>query len=66
MIRTTITATNFKNQTGQYMEECKRGPVAITRHGRVSSVLVDAELYRKLVHFANEARKAKMQEAQRT
>ncbi len=60
MIRATITATKFKNHVGQYIEESNRGPVAITKHGRITSVLVDVELYKKMLHVANEARRVKM------
>lgn len=60
MIKVTVTATKFKNQVGQYLEEAHRAPVAITKHGRVSSVIVDIELYRKLLHYANEARRAEI------
>lgn len=65
MIRTTVTATKFKNQVGQYIEEAARAPVAITKHGRTSAVLVDIELFRKLLHYANEARRAEI-EARKT
>lgn len=65
MIRATITATKFKNQVGQYLEESNRGPVAITKHGRISSVLIDVELFKKMVHLANEARQAKIKESAR-
>lgn len=44
----TITATEFKNRAGQYIDEAGRGPVVITRHDRPARVLLDVEEYRRL------------------
>lgn len=36
-----ITATEMKNNMGQYLRECKHGPIYITKNGKVAAKLVD-------------------------
>lgn len=40
-----VTATEFAKSFGRYEEEARRGPVAITRYGRVSGCFVSAREY---------------------
>ena len=44
----TITATEFKNHAGQYIDAAGKGPVVITKHDRPARVLLDIEEYRRL------------------
>lgn len=44
----TITATEFKNRAGRYIDEAAKGPVVITRHDRPARVLMDVDEYRRL------------------
>ena len=48
---TTITATDFKRRTGQYLDESAKAPIYITRHDRPVRVLIDAEEYERLKAF---------------
>ena len=43
-----VTATEFQNRAGQYLDESARAPVVVTRHGRPSRVLLDIEEYQRL------------------
>ena len=48
MIERNVTATEFQNRAGLYLEESARAPVVVTRHGRPSRVLIDIEEYERL------------------
>ena len=43
-----VTATDFKNRTGRYIDQAGRSPVVITRHSRPSRVLIDYDEYARL------------------
>ena len=43
-----VTATEFKNRVGQYLDDAGREPVYITRHDRPLRVLVDVREYERL------------------
>ena len=43
-----ITATEFKNRVGQYIDEAGKGPVFITKHDRPARVLLDVDEYQRL------------------
>lgn len=43
-----VTATEFKNRAGQYLDESGKNPVFITRHERTVRVLVDIDEYTRL------------------
>ena len=43
-----VTATEFKNRVGQYLDDAGREPVYITRHDRPLRVLVDIQEYERL------------------
>lgn len=43
-----VTATEFKNRAGQYLDESGEGPVFITRHGRKARVLLNINDYERL------------------
>lgn len=48
MLERNVTATEFQNRAGQYLDEAARAPVVVTRHGRPSRVLLDIEEYERL------------------
>ncbi len=43
-----VTATEFKNRTGRYLDDAARAPVMITRFGRPVRILLDIEDYESL------------------
>lgn len=43
-----VTATEFKNRAGRYLDESGQEPVIITRHGRPARVLLDIGEYERL------------------
>ena len=43
-----VTATEFQNRAGRYLDEAARAPVVITRHGRPSRILLDIKEYERL------------------
>ncbi len=45
---TTVTATEFKNSTGLFIEQAAKKPIAITKHGHPSRVLIDIDEYERL------------------
>ena len=51
-----VTATEFRNQAGRYLEEAAKAPVVITRHSRPSRVLLDIEEYERLKTFEDTRR----------
>jgi prevent-host-death family protein len=50
----TVTATEFQNKAGLYLDKAATGPVVITRHKRPSRVLVDFEEFQRLARLAKE------------
>ena len=48
LARRSVTATEFKNRTGQYLDESGTTPVFITRHGREVRVLLGISDYDNL------------------
>jgi prevent-host-death family protein len=45
---TKVSATEFQNQVGRYIDAAQREPVTVTSHGRDRVVLVSPELYHRL------------------
>lgn len=43
-----ITATDFKNRAGQYIDEAAKAPIYITRYDRPVRVLMDVSEYERL------------------
>ena len=58
MERRFVTSTDFRNKAGQYLDEAAKAPVFITKHDRLSRVLLDVEEYERLT--AADARRAKI------
>ena len=48
----TTTSLEFQRKFGQYLNECHRKPVEITRHGRREFVLMSASQYDELLSAA--------------
>ena len=46
-----VSATEFKNRAGQYLDESGKNPVFITRHERTVRVLVDIDEYTRLKSY---------------
>lgn len=44
-----VTATEFKNRLGQYLDAAETAPVIIKKSGRVKSVLVSHAMYKRLI-----------------
>lgn len=58
-----VTATEFKQKLGQYLDASERGPVIIKKSGRVKSVLISNRLYERFLamedaYWAQQARLA--------
>lgn len=51
MARKTVTATEFQNRVGAYMEQSAKEPVFITKHRRPVRVLVDIDEYERLKRY---------------
>lgn len=47
----TVSATEFQNRAGKWLDEAGRGPVVITRHDRPLRVLIDIEEYERLRRY---------------
>jgi prevent-host-death family protein len=54
----TVTATEFRNKAGQYIDEAAKAPIVITKHNRPARVLLDIDEYERLQ--AGDLRRAKM------
>jgi len=44
-----VTATEFKNRLGQYLDAAEKKPVIIKKSGRIKSVLISHEMYEKFL-----------------
>ena len=44
-----ITATEFKNRLGKYLDMAETGPVFVKKSGRQKSVLISQEMYKKFL-----------------
>jgi antitoxin Phd len=58
-----VTATEFKNRLGRYLDAAEKDPVIIKKSGRVKSVLISHEMYQKYlamedVYWAQRAKQA--------
>jgi prevent-host-death family protein len=51
----TVNASEFQKRMGEFSDIARREPVAITRHGRASLVLLSAEDYDRLKRFEERA-----------
>jgi prevent-host-death family protein len=60
-----VTATEFKQKLGQYLDASERGPVIIKKSGRVKSVLISKQLYERFLTMEDAywAQQAKLAEA---
>ena len=45
---TNVTATEFRNHAGVYIDQAGKAPVIITKHSRPSRVLIDFDEYERL------------------
>jgi len=54
----TINASEFQKRLGEFSDIARREPVAITRHGRASLVLLSAEDYDRLRRIEERATRA--------
>jgi hypothetical protein len=59
----TITALEAKNRFGEVMETAQRQPVAITRNGRPSVVVVSADSYVRRQRLARDRLRYALQQA---
>jgi hypothetical protein len=59
----TITALEAKNRFGEVMETAQRQPVAITRNGRPSVVVVSADSYSRRQRLARDRLRSALQQA---
>lgn len=57
MKHTFVTATELKNTLGAVLDQAHKCPVGITKHGRLSHVVMDFESYEALDPKAAEAAK---------
>ena len=46
-----ITATEFKNRLGRYLDMAETAPVLVEKSGRPKSVLIPHEMYKKIMKF---------------
>jgi len=46
-----ITATEFKNRLGQYLDIAETDPVIVEKSGRVKSVLISSAMYEKFLAY---------------
>lgn len=56
-----VTSTEFQNNAGRFLDEARKTPVGIQKHGHNSHVLMDIEEYERLKSVDEEsARKEKL------
>jgi antitoxin Phd len=58
-----ITATEFKNRLGKYMDVAETDPVIVNKSGRVKSVLISSAMYEQFLayedaYWASKAKRA--------
>lgn len=58
MSQKSVTSTEFRAKAGVYLDEAGKQPVFITKHDRVTRVVMDIEEYERLI--AQDARAQKM------
>lgn len=46
-----ITATEFKNRLGRYLDVAETDPVVVEKSGRVKSVLISSAMYERLLAY---------------
>ena len=46
-----ITATEFKNRLGKYMDVAETDPVIVSKSGRVKSVLISSAMYEQFLAY---------------
>ena len=46
-----VTATEFKNRLGQYLDAAETDPVIVEKSGRVKSVLISKSMYEKFLKY---------------
>ena len=59
-----VTATEFKNRLGRYLDAAETAPVIIEKSGRVKSVLLSHAMYKRLIGMEDDywAKRALMAE----
>jgi len=48
-----VTSTEFQNSAGRFLDEARKEPIGIQKHGRASHVLLDVEEYERLKALDN-------------
>lgn len=56
MTEINVTATEFQKNVGTFLDKASLQPVQITKHGRPSRVLVNAEVFAQLQEFVRQHR----------
>jgi len=46
-----VTATQFQNRLGQYLDAAATAPVIVEKSGRVKSVLISSSMYEKFLRY---------------
>ena len=46
-----VTATEFKNRLGQYLDVAETDPVVVEKSGRIKSVLISSAMYEKFLAY---------------
>jgi antitoxin Phd len=62
-VKMQVTATEFKNRLGQYLDMAETDPVVVEKAGRIKSVLISNAMYKKFLayedaYWANKAKQA--------
>ena len=59
-----VSATEFKNRLGQYLDTAERDPVFVEKSGRVKSVLISYDHYERLLAYEDSYWASKAKEAE--
>ena len=60
-----ITATEFKNRLGQYLDVAETSPVIVKKSGRIKSVLISNAMYKKFLAYEDAYWASKAQTAEK-
>jgi len=47
-----VTATEFRQKSGLWLDEAGKAPIIITKHDRPSRVVMDYDMYKRLAAYA--------------
>lgn len=64
MKHTFVTATELKNTSGAVLDQARKTPVGVTKHGGLSHVVMDMDTYETLAPEAAAAAKAAARKAE--